>query len=104
MITVGSYTLNLFTYPQFYDDASGTSTPYIDPKKIIILPTNPNFVMGYGVVPQLVDAENPAPKRGQYVFGEKRDEWDAVHLYDVKSCPVAVPVAIDQIYTRQVLA
>lgn len=103
-VTAGSYKVNLWAYPQFYDDANGTSTPYINPKKVILLPENPRFKMAFGAVPQLIDEQNPTAQKGAFVFGEFRDVRKTTHEYDVQSAGLAIPVAIDQIYTVQVVA
>lgn len=103
-ITAGSYKVNLWTYPEYYDNSSDVSTPYIDPKKIILLPENPNFVMGFAAVPQLVDTDNPVPRKGAFVFDDYKDMRLSTHEYHVKSAGIPIPVAVDQIYTRQVLA
>lgn len=104
VLTAGDYKVNLWSYPEYYDDAAGNSTPYIDPKKVIILPENPNFILGFAAVPQLIDEQNPMPKKGAYVFGDYRDQRKSTHVYDVKSAGVAIPVAVDQIVTMQVVA
>lgn len=101
-VTAGPYKVHLWSYPQYYD-VSGTSTPYLDAKKVTIIPMKPKFMLAFGAVPQLLKP-NTAPVMGSYVFGEKQDDWDGVHLMDVKSAGLAVPVAIDQMYTVQVVA
>jgi hypothetical protein len=102
MITGGSYKFMLWAYPEFYDLA-GVSTPYIDPKKIIMLPENPRFVLGFAAVPQLL-TDGSAPKKGAFLFGDYKDERNAKHIFDIKSAGVAIPVAVDQIYTAKVVA
>lgn len=102
MISAGDYNVRIYTYPEFYDNASGTSTAYLAAKKAIIIPDNPRFNLAFAAVPQLVDMDNPVPKKGAYVFGEFKDEKNTAHVMDVKSAGVAVPVAVDQIYTMQV--
>lgn len=102
-LTVGSYKLNLWAYPEFYDNASGVSTPYIDPKTVILLPENPRFKLSFAAVPRLLKEGAPATK-GAYLIGEYMDERNTAHIMDIKSAGVALPVAVDQIYTMQVLA
>jgi len=107
MITIGSYQARLWTYPQFYDNASGVSTPYLNEKKIVMIPENPNFVLGFAAVPQLLKLSGntmPQTTKGAYVISEYVDERLSAHIIDVKSAGVAIPVAVDQIYTAKVLA
>jgi hypothetical protein len=100
-VSAGSYRFNIWTYPEFYDNDLGVSTPYIDPKKIIVIPEAPKFELAYAGVPILI---GQAPQRGAYVIQEFLDERATSHEIHVKSAGVAVPVAIDQIYTRKVVA
>lgn len=100
-ITAGSYKVQLWTYPQVFEDPnnSNTLTPYVDPKKVIILPTNPKFVMAHAAVPQLIGEPGSMPVQGEYVYGDFPDTRKATHEFDVQSAPLAIPVAVDTIYT-----
>jgi hypothetical protein len=101
-ISFGSYRGRLWSYPEFYDNAAGESTPYLNPKNVVLLPEKPQFKLSYAAVPQLLD-ESAAPKQGAYLIGEFKDVKNTAHIFDVKSAGVAVPVAVDQIYTAQVV-
>lgn len=108
-VSAGAYMFRLWTYPEFYDTATAESNPYIDPKKIIVVPEMPKFVLGFAAVPQLLGAKanvgaGVAAKRGAYLIGEYLDEINTTHVIDIKSAGVAIPVAVDQIYTAQVVA
>jgi hypothetical protein len=96
-LSCGSYKVRLWSYPESYD-LSGTSTPYINDKKVIMFPDNPNFVMAYAAVPQLIK-NGTIPQKGEYLVQEFLDEKRASHEVHIKSAVVAVPVAIDQLYT-----
>lgn len=102
-ISFGSYRGRLWSYPEFYDNASNVSTPYLNPKNIILLPEVPRFKLAFAAVPQLID-ENATPRQGAYLISEFKDVKNTSHQFDVKSAGVAVPVAVDQIYTAQVVA
>lgn len=101
-ITCGSYKVQLWAYPQFYDK-NGVSTPYLNDKKVVIIPQNPQFKLAFGAVPQLIKP-NTMPKMGAFIFGEYVDERSASHIMDIKSCGLAVPTAIDQITTLVAVA
>lgn len=103
IITAGPYKFQLWTYPQFYDDATGTSTSYIDPKKVVCIPSKPNFVFGFGAVPQLIKPGVP-PQVGSFIFSDYIDEKKKTHEYHVESAGVPIPVAVDQIYTFKAVA
>lgn len=102
-ITAGSYRINLWAYPEFYDNESGVSTPYIDDTKVVLIPEKPRFKLAFAAVPRLLKAGAPVVK-GAFLFGEYMDEKNSAHIMDVKSAGVAIPVAVDQIYTMKVLA
>jgi len=101
-VACGSYMVNIWTYPEYYDTAAGVSTPYIDPKKVILLPEAPKFKLSFGAVPQLLDGS--APQKGAYMISEYFDSRKVAHEMHIKSAGVAIPVAVDQIYTRKVIA
>lgn len=102
-VSFGSYRGRLWSYPEFYDNTAGDSTPYLNPKNVIFLPEKPQFKLAYAAVPQLLD-ESAAPKQGAYLVSEFKDLRNAAHIFDIKSAGIAVPVAVDQVYTAQVVA
>lgn len=103
-VSIGSYLGRIWTYPEGYENSGGTFVKYLDDKKIVILPEAPRFLLAYAAVPQLIDLENPIVKKGKFVFGDYKDLRKKTHEYDVCSAGVAIPVAVDQIYTAQVIA
>lgn len=105
-ITGGAYKFNLWTYPQFYDLRGGTdsaptftSTPYIPNGYMIVIPAQPKFKTVCAAVPQLIGQPGQLPVQGEYVTGEFLDTRKAKHDFDIQSAPIAIPVAVDQIYT-----
>ena len=111
IIAAGSYTVHLWSYPEYYDTKAASNIPYIDPKKIILIPRKPRFKLMFGAVPMVkrdkARAEMPeyiSNVRSSYVIGNRLDDRGDKHIFDVKSAGIAVPVAVDQIYTAQVLA
>lgn len=101
-LTCGSYKVQLWAYPQYYDKA-GVSTPYLKDDKVILLPINPNFKLAFAAVPQLI-TPNSMPKMGAFIMGEYLDQRGAAHIMDIKSAGIAIPTAIDQIYTLKTVA
>lgn len=102
-ITVDSWEALIWGYPEGYENSSDVWTPYLDPKKVIILPEVTNFQTSYAAVPQLMTDGTP-PVKGAFVFGDFKDTRKATHEFDVQSAGIALPVAIDQIYTVKVVA
>lgn len=101
-ITCGSYLVDLWAYPQYYDLA-GVSTPYLNDKKVIVIPQVTNFKLAFAAVPQLLKP-NTMPRMGAFIIDEYVDERAASRDIDVKSCGLAVPVAVDQIATLVAVA
>lgn len=102
-VSAGSYRFNIWTYPEYYQDSNGVLQPYIHDKKFVILPLKPNFKLSYGLVPQLI-TDGGIKQSGQYLTQEFIDERASTHEMHIKAAQVAVPVAIDQMYTGQALA
>lgn len=109
-ISAGSYKVRIWTYNEYYDDASADNNPYINPKKVIILPENPRFKFMYAGIPQLLgdngakEGAGLSGKKGRYHISEHLDTRKKSHQIIVESAGVPVPVAVDQIYTVQVVA
>jgi len=114
-ISIGDYTADVFTYPQFYDASTpanpNTSTPYIDPNVFIMLPMAPHFITGYAAVPFLpksnesgFDLAMPAIQAGEYAIGQYMDSKKIAWEVDIRSAGIALPTAIDMIYTATVAA
>ena len=102
-LSVGSYKVNLWSYPEYYDNSSVVMTPYIDAKKVVLLPENPRFTMAFAAVPKLITAPG-AQTTGAFTVKEFMDERKATHDIEISSAGVPIPVAIDQIWTAQVVA
>lgn len=103
-VSAGSYKVNIWTYEEYYEDSDGNLTPYVDPKKMIMLPLAPRFTMAFAGVPQLITDGNSVPQRGAFLLQEFIDERAQAHEVHLKSAGLAVPVAVDQIHTTQVVA
>lgn len=101
-VAVGAYLVRIWSYPEFYDTASAANNAYVNPKKVIMMPEDPRFHLAFGAVPQLITSG--VPVRGAYKVGEYVDERQAAHVFDIASAGVAIPVAVDQLYTMQVVA
>lgn len=114
IITAGSFKVQLWAYPQFYDlanlDSNGnpngtyTQTAYWNTKKVVMFPVAPRFKFVHCAVPMLIGEPGQLPAQGEYVMQEFLDNRLAKHIMDVQSAPVPIPVAIDTIYTFQAVA
>lgn len=104
-VTAGPYKVDMWSYPEYYDSRAATpvSTPYLNPKKVVMLPQVPNLVLGFAVCEQLLKP-GEMPIVAPYLIREFPDERKAVLDIEIQSAPLAIPVAIDQIYTFQAVA
>lgn len=115
-LTCGSFKVNLWTYPQTYDvvtSGTNTPTPYLNAKKAIILPVNKHFHLGFAAVPQVLveggasqgnSGIMPTMEASDYVVDQYVDQMNSSHKMRIKSAGLAIPTAVDQIYTVQVVA
>jgi len=112
-LTIGQYKTELWSYPQSYDVVSGgnvVATPYIDPKKVIMIPKRPRFKMAFAAVPRVVRGDSnggliaPSVEPQAYLVEDYIDPRMTSHIMDIKSCGIAIPTAVDQIYTVQPVA
>lgn len=102
-VSAGPYDIHMWSYPQSYETTAGVNTPYINTKKVIVLPENPTFIMGYCAVPQLIKSDGTI-KTGKYVIDEYTDARRTSHVMQVQSNGLAIPVSVDKIHTTQVIA
>jgi hypothetical protein len=103
-ITCGPYRVQLWTYQDFYQDANGVMQPYINTKKVTMLPVAPRFHFASCLVPQLVmPGTTRASQTGPWVLGDYIDERRTKHDFDIQTAAVPIPVAVDQMYTMQVV-
>lgn len=102
-VSAGAWNFDIWSYPEYYTNSAGNATEYMNAKNVVILPENPMFRLTFAAVPQLVNGVG-ATTAGAYKFYDYMDERKATHDFGVKSAGVAIPVAVDQIYTAQVVA
>ena len=108
-VSAGSWNFDLISYPGFYDTVSGTTVTtgneYLDPKSIYIVPAEQlKNVLAFAAVPQLLSTGASIPVASKFVFTNYPDLELMTHKFHVKSAGVAIPVAVDQIYTAKVIA
>ena len=97
-LSCGPYSVNIWSYPDFYEDANGVMQPYITDASAILLPENPNFKMVYAAVPQLLDP-GQAPKTGKFMLSEYTDQKKKTREFHVESAGMPLLVAVDHVYT-----
>ena len=105
-LSIGSYTIELWSYNGRYDDPdTGVHTKFIDDANVILLPDNPRFDKLFAGVPRLKDTDpqfrNILPSRVS--IPEAIDFSPYIHVGDrgktmeagIESRPLLVPTAVD---------
>jgi hypothetical protein len=109
-ISIGSYLVNLWSYPDTYDNESGVATPYIDDNYMIMLPsTSGKFIFSFAGVPMIVrdtrNAEFPefiTQVATDYALYNYLDTRKMTHDFGIMSAGIAIPVSVDRIYSAKV--
>ncbi|MGB0881884.1 MAG: major capsid protein [Vicingaceae bacterium] len=105
-VSAGSYRVYIWTYPEYYDTNEVENIPYINEENVILLPQITKFTLGFGAVPMLLGVGNKeglgiSGRRGAYMVDEYVDKRHKSHNFEIRSAGVAIPTAVDQIYTLQ---
>lgn len=108
-IAVGDFILNLMSYSDSYEDASGVAIPYVDADKVILIPNDFEGVTAYASVPALFEEASTGAQfigefAGEFYQRDYVDQKVMNWMHEVSSAPVVVPVSVDKIYTLKVLA
>jgi hypothetical protein len=101
--SAGTCNYRIWVYDQ-YVEINGVLTPYIDPKKLVILPPTSIGYMGYAGVPQLVDATNPTIRTGKFLYYSYEDLRKRTRVYGVQSAGCPILLEVDKVFTAQVLS
>ena len=108
-VTAGPYKVQLWSYPQYYDIAVAGSAPttgnaYINTKYAYMIPVKPKFKIAHAAVPSLIAEPGQLPAQGAYVVREFIDTRATSHVFEIQTAALAIPVAVDQIYSMKVVA
>lgn len=106
-ISCGVYKVNLWSYPEFYDNTSGVSTPYISANNVYIMPVrSAKLLLSYAGIPAIIrdtrNAEFPefiGQVESDYYINNYIDAKGKKHVFEILSAGLAVPVSVDRIYT-----
>ena len=103
-ISAGAYRARIWSYSEFYDTESSTNLPYIGTKNMIILPEVTDFEIAFALPPMAPAEALERNLTDKYYVFDYENREESSHKFFVKSCPIAIPVAIDTIYTAEVVA
>ncbi len=109
-LSAGPYTIHLWSYPEFYDNSEGVSTPYINDYYMFLLPKGSGrFIMSFAGVPAIIrdvkNAEFPEyikQMESDYFINNYIDPKGKKHVFEILSAGLALPVSVDRIYSSKV--
>jgi len=108
-IAAGAYIINLWTYDEGYETDAGVWTPYMNSKKVFLVPTQgTRFTMAHAGIPAIMGT---AGRDGRFIgrVAAEYYQWDYIdekrtsHTFHTASAPLAIPVTVDMIYTMKVI-
>ena len=110
-IVAGSYTFNIWSYDETYQDESKVTQRYMPANQTVFVPiSGAQLDAAYGGLPIVVrDASRVEfPQfirnvKSKFMIYNKIGENRASHIFGVRSAPLYVPVTVDRIYTLQTL-
>jgi hypothetical protein len=113
MLSVGSYKLQVWTYPEDYDvpmgydfPNEGTTVPYVPTDRVLVMSSKARKELVYAGVPVLVSVDGsffsnlglsqvPQNVAGEFVPWAALDIEKVALKYGVKSAPLPIPIDID---------
>jgi hypothetical protein len=110
--SAGNYKVNFWGYTGYYDDPnnSNTTTPYMNPKKIVVLPNTVPFKMVYCGTKGWSDGDGLSKNAKPRIIKAKRNFYKVRSIREVteelgvRSAPVASLFEVDSVATAQVVA
>lgn len=99
-----NFVVNIWTYDQYYDDPdTGTTTAYLNPKEVIMIPGDAEFTVEFCLVPQLIK-NGSIPQTAEWLIQHFMDEDKGTDEMKIKCAPVPILKSVDRLATYQVVA
>lgn len=100
-----NFIVNIWTYDQYYDDpVTSTTTPYLDPKEVIVVSPDAVFSTEYCMVPQVLRADFTVPQTSEFLIQQFINEDKGTDEMKVKCAPLPILKSVDRVVTYQVVA
>lgn len=103
----GNHRFNFWGYEDYYDTDAASDIQFMDPKSIILLPKNTDFVTFYGATKAWKGSGDnmiPTVVKGKQTFYQVNDIENVSKKFGVRSAPVALLRSIDRVATATVIA
>ena len=109
-IGTADYSINLWTYNEFFENDAGAKVKYLDVDKVILLAEDFKGKTAFAGIPAIMRDKNNAefpewitPIEAEFYINNYIDPFKKAHWFEIASAPLAIPVSIDRIYTLQVV-
>lgn len=102
-VTAGSYKVNIWTYPEFYDNAAGDAVAYVPEKDVVVFPEDPGCELSYAGVP-VENGDFYLLSAGEFHVSNYKDKIARTSFFDVTSAGVALPKFVDRIAVIKAVA
>ncbi|WP_300440682.1 major capsid protein [Christiangramia sp.] len=110
-ISLKNGNIDIWTYDDYYENADGSNSEYIDEKNVVLLPRDFKGKQAHAGVPAIIrdtqNAEFPEWIRTvatEYYIHNYVDPEAAAHMFAILSASLAVPFSVDRVWTAKVLA
>lgn len=110
-LAAGDFVVNVWTYNETYEDASGNQVYYLDAGNVIMIPTDFKGKTVFGALPAEVMSTVggvtemvPGIVEKDFLLRGYSDRKTLSSTLELTSAPLVIPFTIDKIYTMKVLA
>jgi hypothetical protein len=103
-LSCGSYIVDVWGYDQYYTNAAGVSTPYLDQTEVILIPTDAQFDLTFHQVPQVIRENATIPQTSEFLIQKFVNEEKGYEKMSVKCAPLAILTLVDRVFTVKVSA
>lgn len=110
-LAAGDFVVNVWTYNEFYEDASGNIVYYLDRANVVMVSTDFQGKTVYGALPAEVISTVggvtemiPGLVEKDFLLRAYSDRRTLSSTLELTSAPLVVPTTIDKMYTMKVLA
>lgn len=111
-ISVGQYIVNLWTTGDTYTNESGVDTPFLDPKKVVIIAKSMQAIMTFAAIPRVLTDNgvnqnsqfSQVLENGKYFLNNFVKNEVSSHIFTIASAGVPVPLTVDHYSCLTVLA
>lgn len=99
----GDFIINIWTFNESYEDATGADVPFIDPNTVILLPNDFKGLTVFAGLPMVFgdqfSGQYIANVEAEFLVYDVIDQVKRAWQIIVDSAPLVIPVTVDKIWT-----